>query len=525
MSWHPAYPGGPGGTEGAREPLTGALPRQNNDRGAATEVGHRGGAMDPRHDRLQARLGAAMAHNTPGGTDPHVVVLMPSFSIGETTFLHYAEAIPALEHRYLAALPLLERVPGCRMVYLCTTDPGPEVLDYHLSLVAPEAREDVRRRFRLITVEDPSLRPLAPKILDRPDVLDRVRNEIDGLPAYIEPWNVTEHEMAVAERLDVPIHGTTPDLWPLGFKSAGRRLFREAGVPVPAGVEDVRTVAEVLAAIEHVRAVSPSAPGVVVKHDNAGSGDGNRVIRFDAGPPEAVVHGLEDWFLHDLEAGGVVEELVVGADFTSPSAQIDVGPDGEVHVRATHEQLLGGPDGQTFAGCRFPARAEYAADLARHAAAVGRRIAERGIVGRVAVDFAAARDEHGHWRTWALEMNLRKGGTTHPYAALRNLVPGHYDAGAGRWIAEDGTSRAYLAIDSVQDPAWVGLAPAALVDHLARADLGFDRSTRTGVVLHMLSGLTATGRLGLIAIGADAAGADALHAAVLTRMATAPGAG
>jgi hypothetical protein len=264
---------------------------------------------------------------------------------------------------------------------------------------------------------------------------------------------------------------------------------------------------------------------VVIKHDNAGSGDGNRVIRFDAGPLAAVVHGLEDWFLHDLEAGGVVEELVVGAEFTSPSAQIDVSPDGEVHVRATHEQLLGGPDGQTFAGCLFPARAEYAAELARHAAAVGRCLAERGIVGRVAIDFAAARDELGRWRTWALEMNLRKGGTTHPYAALRNLVPGRYDSGAGRWIAEDGTSRAYLAIDSVQDPAWTGLAPTTVVDHLARAGLGFDRITRTGVVLHMLSGLTATGRLGLVAIGVDAAEADALHAAVLARMATVPDGG
>jgi hypothetical protein len=37
-----------------------------------------------------------------------------------------------------------------------------------------------------------------------------------------------------------------------------------------------------------------------------------------------------------------------------------------------------------------------------------------------------------------LEVNLRKGGTTHPYTVLRNLVPGRYDSEHGRWLAIDG---------------------------------------------------------------------------------------
>ena len=69
---------------------------------------------------------------------------------------------------------------------------------------------------------------------------------IAGRPAFIEPWNVTDHEVAVALALDVPINGSAPRLWPLGFKSAGRRLFKEAGVPVAAGCEDVRTIDDVL---------------------------------------------------------------------------------------------------------------------------------------------------------------------------------------------------------------------------------------------------------------------------------------
>jgi hypothetical protein len=50
----------------------------------------------------------------------------------------------------------------------------------------------------------------------------------------------------------------------------------------------------------------------------------------------------------------------------------------------------------------------------------------------LSVDFAAAGDADGRWQVFALEVNLRKGGTTHPYTVLRNLVPGRYDSEHGR---------------------------------------------------------------------------------------------
>ena len=57
----------------------------------------------------------------------------------------------------------------------------------------------------------------------------------------------------------------------------------------------------------------------------------------------------------------MVEERVEGVAFTSPSAQVDVLPDGSVVVLATHEQELGGAEGQVYMGCRFPAEDAYAA--------------------------------------------------------------------------------------------------------------------------------------------------------------------
>ena len=469
---------------------------------------------------LQEQLASTLALNHGGSTEPHVVIALPSFSVGESLLSHYVERIPALEHRYLLAQLMLNRIDGCEMVFVSSEAPSPDVVDYYVSLAPPAARDSVRSRFTTFVVPDRSARSVAAKLLDQPALLDGLRAQLAGRPAVIEPWNVTAAEVEVALRLGAPINGTAPELWPLGFKSAGRRLFREAEVPLPYGREDVRTVDDIIDAVADIRAARPGVAGVVVKHDDSGAGDGNVVLDL-RGPHDlrATIEALPAWYLRDLGTGGVVEERISGVRFTSPSAQLDIGPDGSVRVLATHEQELGGDGDQVYMGCRFPADPAYAARLGEYARMVGERLAPLGVVGRLAVDFAAARDERGCWDVYALEMNLRKGGTTHPYCALRNLVPGAYDPEAGRWIAEDGSTRAYASTDNLVDPSWRGLAPSEAIARVARAGLQFDSSTKTGVVLHMLSGLAIDGRLGLTAIGLDPVDAARMYEATAVALA------
>jgi hypothetical protein len=415
--------------------------------------------------------------------------VLPCFSVGESLLSHYASRIPALEHRYLVTHLMLHRIQACELVFLTCQAPSKEVVDYYTSLVPADRRASVRARFRLMVVPDDTPRPIAAKLLDRPDLLQALRASFGDRPVFIGPWHVTDREVEVALRLQAPIDGTVPSLWPLGYKSAGRRLFAEAGVPAPVGREDVRTAEEVVAAIAAIRAARPTCPGVVIKHDNSGAGDGNVVIdlrQVGGGPAageqvRARVAALPEWYLRDLGAGGVVEELIAGVRFASPSVQLDISPHGEVAVLSTHEQVLGGETGQVYVGCRFPADPAYARDLARHGRAIGTRLAARGVVGRLSVDFAAASDEAGGWQVFALEINLRKGGTTHPFVVLRNLVPGCDDADAGQWVTADD------------------------------AGLQFDYRTGTGVVLHMLSCLAIDGRFGLTAIGRNAEQAAAFY--------------
>jgi hypothetical protein len=479
-------------------------------------------SLGPVHDGLAEVL--AMNHG--GSTAEHVVIALPSFSVGDSILSHYRDRIPSMEHRYLLASLMIGRIPAARVVFVSSRPPEAGVLDHYERILPEQARARYRQHLTLFTVPEEGARPVAAKLLDRPDLVAELRALLAGRPTVLEPWNVTDSEVALAQALGAPINGTPPSLRVLGYKSTGRRLIREAGVPLPAGREDVRTVDDVVVAVRELHAELPGLRGVVVKHDDSGAGDGNQVVDLVPLPDDESLRrhlaSLPEWYLEDLAAGGVVEELVSGDEFTSPSCQIDVLPDGSVSVVATHEQLLGGESGQVFSGCRFPADPAYAPQLAAHATAVGRLLAERGAIGRAAVDFACTRRADGPWQVYALEINLRKGGTTHPFAALRNLVPGRYDSVAGQWVADaDGELRCYVSSDGAAEVA-PDTPVDAVVEAVRRAGLEFDPSEGTGVVLHMLSRIPVDGRFGVTAVARSPEAAQALYEAASSAVAGLP---
>ncbi|HEX9968837.1 MAG TPA: hypothetical protein VGB03_01760, partial [Acidimicrobiales bacterium] len=355
--------------------------------------------LDQRAERFEAlqreKLDAAWRADLPGSTVPHVVVALPSYSVERSVYEHYGDRIGPLEHRYLYAL-LRSKDPGTRTVYLSSKPVPPDVVAGYMALAPVEAHDTIRDNSLLLSPDDDSPRPLAEKVLDNPALLDAIREFAGDDPALIEPWNVTEAERDLAVALGMPMNGTDPDLRGLATKSEGRKLFRAAGVPVAAGIEDVSTPDEVAVAILTMRRRDPALPGVVVKLDDSVAGDGNVVLRFEehglapddeAATADLVRASLPDWYVEVLRSGGVVEELVVGDGFCSPSGQGALLPDGTVEVIATHDQRLGGPNGQVYEGCSFPARAGYADAIAEHVRAVGEALVSHGAVGRFAVDF------------------------------------------------------------------------------------------------------------------------------------------
>jgi hypothetical protein len=262
----------------------------------------------------------------------------------------------------------------------------------------------------------------------------------------------------------------------------------------------------------------------MIKQDNGVSGEGNAIVdvsNLDRACPDAVHERVRamrvqamgvgcDEFLEKLEKeGGAVEERIAGEELTSPSVQLRVTPLGEVELLSTHDQWLGGPDAQKYLGCVFPSRRDYANLITSEAMKVGRRLAELGVLGRFAIDFVCARDGAG-WKSHAIELNLRKGGTTHPFLTLQFLTDGKYDPETHEFRIA-GQKKCYVATDALMSEAYRVFTPDDLFDVAVRRDLHYDQTHQTGVIFHMLSAIGDHGRLGLTAIANSASEARGLY--------------
>jgi hypothetical protein len=414
---------------------------------------------------------------------------------------------PAYEERFLCLVLSLLRAPRSRVVYVTSQPIHPRLVDYYFGLVPELDTAEARERFVPVSLVDGRNEPLSRKLIARPGAIRRIRGLIgDPELAFLLPFCMTEDEVDLAVRLGLPVYGSDPALNWLGTKTGSRRVFEEEDVPHPAGL-DLDGRGDLPAALRELRTRRPEARGAVLKLDKGVSGLGNALLDLTAGDDLPAAIELEDTeitldeYLAALDdEGGIVEERIEGERFRSPSVQLRMSPAGQVDIMSTHDQVLGGPHGQTYFGCHFPADQEYAAQLAAEGLKVGRRLAREGVIGRASVDFAAVRGEDG-WSPYALEINLRCGGTTHPLFALTSLTDGVYDPLAGEWRTRLGDLKHYAATDHLDSPAYTSLTPDDLLDVVAERELGWDGETETGVVLHMVSALAVVGRIGLTAIG------------------------
>jgi len=265
----------------------------------------------------------------------------------------------------------------------------------------------------------------------------------------------------------------------------------------------------------------------MVKLNEGVSGEGNAVIDLRGLPSLLVKATLEERlramkfelqgvtyesYMKKLqERKGVVEERIMGEEFRSPSVQLRVTPLGKVELLSTHDQLLGGPTGQSYLGCVFPADTAYASLITQEAAKVGKRLAKEGVIGRFALDFVVVRAKNGTWEPYAIEINLRKGGTTHPFLTLQFLTDGTYNPETGIFTAPNGQQKFFVASDHVESPRYRTLTPDDLFDIVVRHNLHFDQTRQTGVVFHMMSALGELGRTGLTAVGNSHEDAKAMY--------------
>jgi pheganomycin biosynthesis PGM1-like protein len=482
---------------------------------------------DERFARLQERLRSvwsAMRLNRPGES----IVVIPSTTPGATT---PGSILQAQEERFLFLLLLL-RQPRLQMIYVTSLPIAPTIVEYYLALLAGVIPSHARRRLHLVAAYDGSARPLSAKLLERPRILERIRELIpDPAMSHLVPYATTTRERDLALTLGIPMYGADPRFFPLGTKSGCRRLFHEEGLPHPTGFEDLASFDDIVDALLRLRAAKPGATHALAKLNDAVAGKGNALVDFAGLPPPGTPNeraelaervrsmtledeetSLDRYLANFAERSGVVEERIAAAEIRSPSVQLRVTPFGDVELLSTHDQLLGGPSGQTYLGCRFPADFAYARAITAEAEKIGRRLAREGVLGRFAVDFVVTRDDGGAWSPYAIELNLRKGGTTHPFLTLQFLTGGSYDPVTALFTAPSGREKHMIATDHFESPLLRGISHDDLFDIVARHEIHFDQARQTGIVFHMMSALSEHGRVGLTAVGDSPKQAEAIYA-------------
>ena len=499
---------------------------------AGTTAGTAAGAdtVDERFARLQRRLATQFEDVFPHRQAPRTVIVVPSLSLHPEELAkisgghHY-------EERLLCLLMLL-RLPHTRLAYITSQPVSPTIIDYYLHLLPGIPVNHARRRLTLLSCYDASPVPLTQKILDRPRLLRRIREVIaDPNAAHLTCFNATRLERDLALKLNIPLYATDPALSHLGTKTGSRRVFREAGIAVPDGFEDLRDMHDVVDALAHLKHRHPSLRRAVVKLNEGFSGEGNALYAFHEDCPVQTLPGTRRWLRDRLQhrlrfeaesetwehyadqfgdMGGIVECFIEGEVKRSPSVQCRIDPLGRPEAISTHDQVMGGPSGQIFLGCTFPAHPAYRLDIQKAGMRVADVLCRERALGRFGVDFISVREDDG-WKHYAIEINLRKGGTTHPFLMLQFLTAGSYDTTTGLYRTPSGQPRFYYASDNLRSEDYKGLTPDDLIDIAVCYGLHFHGGTQQGVVFHLIGALSEFGKLGVVCIGDSPKQAQTLY--------------
>ena len=462
---------------------------------------------------IQERLVEQFNTSFPDKLAPKTVVIIPSLTMDEE-ILSKISGITHYEERLLCLLLLL-RMPRTQVIYVTSVPIDPIIIDYYLHLLPGITRYHAEQRLTLLSCYDASSKPLTQKILERPRLMDRIKKSIQHVKdTHLSFFNVTALERTLSIKLDLPIFGCDPELFELGNKSNGRKIFKECGLLLPDGFEDLYTEEDVAKALYQLKQKHPSLRRSVAKLNDGFSGDGNGIFYYENDDTvEKILQSLKNrlqivasdlsyqMFIQKFnQMGGVVEAFVEGEIKTSPSVQCRISPTGHCLVASTHDQELGGDTGQIFLGAYFPAHLDYASTIGKMGKIISENLRDKGVLGRFAVDFISVKEEN-EWKHYAIEINLRKGGTTHPYIMLEFLTDGIYDADKGVYLTATGQPRYYFSSDNLKSEKYIGTTPHDLIEIAMINDLHYDGALQEGVMFHLIGALSQFGKLGVVCVG------------------------
>jgi hypothetical protein len=433
------------------------------------------------------------------------------------------------EERLLPYLALL-KYPNVRLIYVTSQPLHPALVDYYLHIL-PEITlldTDVRKRLILLSTYDSSLISLSSKVLERPRLIQQISDVVKPEKSLMICYVSTPLERELSIRLQVPLYALDPDLEHWGTKSGSQKIFSECDVPHPDGSQVVWNTRDLAIAGAEVWSRNPNTKRMIIKLNEGIGGlctgilDLEKIVELKKSSQvekaEEIYKQLdsvtfqdksEDWASLSnriQEQGAIIQVYIEGNEKRSPSVQGVITPGGETKIISTHEQILNGSDGLLFQGCAFPAEAAYRLKIQELGRKVGEKLAQKGVIGPFSVDFLAVGqpDENGNltWHCQAVEINIRRGGASHPFTLLNFLTNGYYDTTTGLLHSAKGLPKYYITSEQIHEHSnYRGLLPDQLIEIISEHQLHFDPSTETGPVFHMMGALSEFGKLGITSIG------------------------
>lgn len=451
--------------------------------------------------------------------EEHTVVVVPSLSFDPES----VENIRGVVHYETRSLWEVLRASSdnTNIVFISSLPIDDDAFDYFLSML-PDP-ECARKRIKLFSLDDSRASlSLTDKIMESSDFIQKIKNELDPKNTYLKTFISSNRENDLAESLGIPFYGNARGLEYYQTKSGNRKIFEESNILFADGISDIKTVEDLVNSVEILWAKYKNAKRFIVKLNSGVSGDGNAILELPCSYDVFFINDLEtrmamilgllkelrfhsckmNWnlFCKRIIHGAVLENFIEGEEKNSPSAQVFVHSDGRIEMLSTHEQILD-ENGFSFLGGIFPANKDYRRELQDSAMKVAVNLRRHGIIGVFAIDFLVVHDEEKSPKIWAIEINVREGGTTHPYRTAKLLTESWFDTELGVLIDGKGNQVCYMSNDNVTNDGLVGTRVSEFLGFMKKEGILFSRNGGKGVVFHLLNALGPCGKVGYTAIG------------------------
>lgn len=362
---------------------------------------------------------------------------------------------------------------------------------------------------------------LSEKIINSGNFLNILNAQIKKFPTFLMPFNYTDIERKLAGILGIPVFGCHPSLAYWQTKSGNKTIFRRAQIPMPEGIENVKSREDIIFGVLNLWRQNPTQKKYMVKLDSGVSGEGNALLELDLDFADFDQLSIKDKlnyieqqlekmrfqqddlnfeeFALRMQAGGIIEVFLEGENFYSPSSQGYIHPNLNVELLATHEQVLD-QSGMKYLGCRFPAPVDIRSKISEWTHEIGKELSQIGVLGFFSVDYIVYTNSLGEEEIKVIEINIRQGGTTHPYQTAKLVTNSKFNIKSGLLETPKGEPVHYVANDNFCREKLKNSEPKSLINFLQQQKVLFNPETKKGAVLHMLNSMSRFGKLGYTVI-------------------------